>query len=104
MKKNSNENLKNYAIWYYLKYFPSIKKLEQKLLLKSNNVVIVNKILKEIYNIFVEENIIYSLIKTYYEKWKNQNYIKNNLKLKLFDSTIIEKSLKKFFSNGTSNL
>jgi hypothetical protein len=29
--KYDYERLKNYAIWYYFKYFPSAKKLKEKL-------------------------------------------------------------------------
>jgi len=30
-KKEISQKIINYAIWYYLKYFPSINKIKQKL-------------------------------------------------------------------------
>jgi hypothetical protein len=30
-KKEISQKIVNYAIWYYLKYFPSINKIKQKL-------------------------------------------------------------------------
>lgn len=113
-----SEKIINYAIWYYLKYFPSKKKLENKLIEKfwekSENwqkfwwiwKTEIDFIFEEkLRNILQEEQIIESKIRGFIEKGKSKNYIKFNLLQKLFDCDLINKYLEiSFFSWEKENL
>ncbi len=96
-KKEISQKIVNYAIWYYLKYFPSVWKVRQKLTQKFWPESEKGKkywgifdedidyILKEkMWNIIVEKEIIASKIQNYIDKGKNLNYIKSKLREKLF--------------------
>lgn len=87
-----SQKIIDYAIWYYLKYFPSPKKLERKLVEKfwpnsENwqkywwiNSEEINYILKEkLRNIIQEEEVIQSKIRVLKNKWKSKKYIKQKL-------------------------
>jgi hypothetical protein len=87
-----SQKIIDYAIWYYLKYYPSPKKLEFKLKMKFwpesekgkkywwINTDEINYILKEkLKNIIQEEEVIQSKIRVYKDKWKSKLYIKQKL-------------------------
>lgn len=100
MKKiiQDKEVLKNYAIFYYLKYFPSIKKLEEKLWEKSwwdKNLI--SQIIESLKSIVDEKTNIENRIKYMLDRHKNLNYIKQNLMQKKFDKAFVEEILKVFF-------
>ena len=53
------ERLKSYSLWYYFRYYPSNKKLENKLLEKTeNNIDLVNIVIWDIEHLFIEDEII----------------------------------------------
>ena len=113
-----SQRITDYAIWYYLRYYPSKKKLKQKLEEKFwpnsekgkkfwwINEDVINFILEEkLKNIIQEKEVCYSKINSLINKWKNINYIKNNLIQKLFEKDIIENILiEKFYSEEKSIL
>jgi len=116
-KKEISQKIINYAIWYYLKYFPSINKLKQKLDFKfwpnsekgkkywwifedDINFIVNNKL----WDILVEKQIITSTINNYINKWKNLYYIKSKLNEKWFNSEEYLEILSKDFNSDNSSL
>ncbi len=106
-----SQKIVDYAIWYYMKYYPSPKKLTQKLIEKfgekSENgkkywwiwQEEIDYILQEkLRNILQEEFVIESKIRTYKNKWKSQMYIKQKLFERGEDKELIEKYLQEAFS------
>jgi len=88
------ERLKNYALWYYLRFYPSTNRLREKLLEKSwDNLDLPNIIISEMKNIIKEEEVIKAKISNFLNKNKNLNYIKQKLREKKFDKDICEKIL-----------
>lgn len=108
MKKTitTQQRLKDYALWYYFRYFPSNKKLENKLLEKTEqNRELVMQVLSEISHLLQEKEIIRSKIKNYLFKNKNLNYIKQKLREKLFPNNTVEEILNsEFLEEGKSIL
>lgn len=95
-------HFKNYAIKYYLKYYPSKNKLLERLTQKFKiSLEIANKIILELEedNIILEEKVIEEKIKHLISKWKNVNYIKINLIKKQFNQKIILEKLNKYSQN-----
>ncbi len=101
-----SQRIIDYAIWYYLRYYPSknklYKKLEEKFWWNSENAKKywgikdkeINFILGEkLRNIIQEKEVCFAKIKSLQEKWKNINYMKNNLRQKLFEKDMIENIL-----------
>jgi SOS response regulatory protein OraA/RecX len=90
----TKERGKNYALWYYFRYFPSNKRLIEKLNIKTeDNNELVQEIYTEIKHLLQEEEIIRTKISNYINKNKNKSYIKNNLRQKLFNQETIERLL-----------
>ena len=59
--KNMNynfENLKNYALWYYFRYFPSSKKLLEKLNEKSKNNELSLKVFENISHLVNDKQVV----------------------------------------------
>ncbi|NUJ97923.1 hypothetical protein HGA92_04015 [Candidatus Gracilibacteria bacterium] len=108
MKKiiQDKEVLKNYAIFYYLKYFPSIKKLEEKLGEKSGgDKNFISQIIESLKSIIDEKTNIENRIKYMLDRHKNLSYIKQNLMQKNFDKALVEEILKRdFLKDGESLL
>jgi len=90
--KEISQKIVDYAIWYYLRYFPSINKVRQKLKEKfwpesekgkkywgifEDDIDYI--ILEKMKNILCEKQIITSKINNYINKWKNTFYIKSKL-------------------------
>jgi len=93
----SYESLRNYALNYYLRYYPSIKKFREKLLKKSLwDEKIVNEILKSMENVIVEKLVIESKIRLYIARNKNLAYIKS----KLFEKGFEKEELQKILQNN----
>lgn len=106
-----SQKIIDYAIWYYLKYYPSIAKLKQKLKEKfwpksengkkygwiSDEEIdyIINEKLK---NILQEEEVIKSKIRNYKEKWKSKLYIKQKLYERQEPKELIEQFLDETFN------
>ena len=85
------DGLKEYALWYYFRYFPSNKKLENKLLEKSNyREDLVDSILNDIDPLLKEDEIIKDKIKNYVLRNKNLSYIREKLLEKFFPKDKVE--------------
>ncbi len=100
MKKliQNKEVLKNYAIEYYLKYFPSTQKLSEKLCEKfSWDKEIIAEILGSLKSIIDEKTNIENRIRYMLDRHKNLNYIKQNLSQKKFDKALVDEILKLYF-------
>lgn len=104
-KKSSNlksmtfEFLRNYALNYYLRYYPSTKKLKEKLLKKSNHdEKLVLDVIKSMNNIIVEKQVIESKIRLYLQRNKNLSYIKSKLFEKWFEKEEFEEILNDNFN------
>ena len=96
---NDPKILKNYAIWYYSKYLPSINKLKSKLIRKNPDNKVVRVILIELNELFKENEIISSQIRNYFDNGKSEKYIRQKLLLKWFEIEMIEKNLLSVDSN-----
>jgi len=92
-----SQKIIDYAIWYYLKYYPSISKLKQKISQKFGKnspnwekygwieSEEIEYIIKEsLRNIINEKEVLKAKIKNFVDRWKNKNYIKSNLLQKGF--------------------
>ncbi len=92
------EYLKNYAINYYLRYYPSKKKLEEKLMKKSkDDMILVKKVLNDLNSFIIENQVIEAKIRYYIQKNKNLAYIKSKLFEKWFKKEDYEKILQENF-------
>jgi len=87
------ETLKNYALWYYLRYYPSIWKLVKKLEQKTQNKENIKKLLIELKDDFREEYLLEIKIWELLDKWKSQRFIISKLIQKDFKKDDIEKIL-----------
>ncbi len=87
-----SQKIIDYAIWYYLKYYPSPKKLERKLLEKFweqsengkkywgiHSVELEYIIEEKLKNIIQEKEVIESKIRSYKQRGKSKQYIKQKL-------------------------
>ena len=106
-----SQKIVDYAIWYYLKYFPSKKALEKKLFEKfwSNSEKwkiywwIWGKEIDFILNqkmssIIFEEEVAKSKIRNYIEKNKNFSYIKTKMFQKYFDKELVLRILREEYN------
>ncbi|MCK9272298.1 RecX family transcriptional regulator [Candidatus Gracilibacteria bacterium] len=87
------ETLKNYALWYYLRYYPSIGKLVKKLEQKTQNKENIKKLLIELKDDFREEYLLEIKIGELLDKGKSQRFIISKLIQKDFKKDDIEKIL-----------
>lgn len=97
MKTYTFDSLKNYALWYYFKYFVSPKRLMQKLREKSKDTDLPEKVFENISHLIDEKQVISDKIRLYLLANKNYTYIKNKLAEKLFDKTLVKEILEKDF-------
>lgn len=97
MKKYNFDSLKNYALWYYFKYFVSPKRLLQKLKEKEKDTNLPEKVFENIKHLIDEKQIIGDKIRLYLLANKNYTYIKNKLSQKLFDKDLVKEVLQKDF-------
>lgn len=91
------DRLKNYALWYYFRYFPSTNRLKEKLLEKSLDEELSQKVLKNISWLINEKQVIWDKIRLYLMRNKNLKYIKQKLLEKKFDKELINEILEKDF-------
>lgn len=57
--------LRNYAEWYYTKYFPSRRMLYEKLLSRSEERELVDRVMTDLGGLIVEDRVIESRIHAY---------------------------------------
>ena len=106
-----SQKIVDYAIWYYLKYFPSKKALEKKLFEKfwpnyeKWNIYwwIWEKEIDFILNqkmssIIFEEEVAKSKIRNYIEKNKNFSYIRTKMFQKYFDKELVLRILREEYN------
>jgi len=90
----SFESFRNYALNYYLRYYPSIKKFREKLYNKSGgDEKLVSEVVESMESIIVEKQVIESKIRLYIARNKNLNYIKSKLFEKWFEKEMYEEIL-----------
>jgi SOS response regulatory protein OraA/RecX len=85
--------LRNYAEWYYTKYFPSRNMLLEKLSARSEEREVVERVMADLASLIVEENVIESRIHGYLSQGKTARYIRWKLLQKKFDSALIDNLL-----------
>lgn len=101
----SKEKLKEYALWYYFKYFPSKRRLFDKVFSKSwKDESLSTSILWEIDHLIDEEKNIESRIHFCLDRNKNKRYIMTNLLTKGYDKYIVEKKLKQLLEEKWGSL
>lgn len=103
-KKYDAERLKNYALWYYFKYFPSVKKLNQKMTEKSLDADLTKKVFESIAHLCEEQRVMEDKIRLYLLRNKNARYIKTQLVAKGFEKEMIENFLQKEFFDEQKSL
>jgi len=82
-------SLRNYAEWYYTRYFPSICVLREKILKKSHDPILTDQVMEQIQPLFVEKNIIESRVHDYIWKGKTPYYIQQKLLQKKFEPSLV---------------
>jgi SOS response regulatory protein OraA/RecX len=85
--------LKNYALWYYTSYYPSMWFLKGKLEEKSKDSELIKSIISEFKSNFNEDNLLETLIQNLLDKWKSHNFISQKLTLDKFEKKDIERIL-----------
>ncbi len=85
--------LRNYAEWYYTKYFPSRKMLYEKLLFHSEEEDLVERVMADLSSLIVEDKVIESRIHTYLSLGKTARYIRTKLAQKKFDMALVDQFL-----------
>lgn len=99
----TEESLMNYAAWYAMRYFPSLRKLREALMKKSmNNEVLVASVMKEMSEYISEERTVDGLVRMYTEQSKTRPYIEQKLKLKKFGEDIIIATLDSYWDSFIS--
>lgn len=96
---------KDYTLWYYFRYFPSVNRLKEKLNEKTqNNTELVDKIFNENWNLFNDLDVLDSKVQNLLFRNKNKNYIITNLLQKKFIKEDIINTLEKYTEIGKSIL
>lgn len=98
------ESLRNYALWYYFRYFPSKNKLNQKLLEKWKDLELSKKIILSLENIIDEKSVLIDKINLLLLRNKNYNYILTNLMQKWFEKEMIIFELENKFDASNKSL
>jgi hypothetical protein len=76
---------KDYTLWYYFRYFPSINRLKEKLNEKTqNNTELIDLIFKDTRDLFNDIDVLDSKVQNLLFRNKNKNYIITNLLQKRF--------------------
>ncbi|MDD2907666.1 MAG: RecX family transcriptional regulator [Candidatus Gracilibacteria bacterium] len=110
-----SQKIIDYAIWYYLKYYPSPKKLKSKLKEKFgpdsekgqkyggiSDEEIDYIVGEKLSNIVQEDEVIRSKIRVLKERGKSKLYIKQKLYERQEDKELIENYLEEYFLEGES--
>lgn len=102
--KYNFDTLKNYALWYYFKYFPSSKRLIEKLNEKSFDTKLSKKVFENIKHLINERQVIWDKIRLFLLRNKNLKYIKLKLLEKWFDKVLVEEILQNDFLEDWKSL
>lgn len=102
--KYNFDTLKNYALWYYFKYFPSSKRLIEKLNEKSFDTELSKKVFENIKHLINERQVIWDKIRLFLLRNKNLKYIKLKLIEKWFDKVLVEEILQNDFLEDWKSL
>lgn len=102
--KYNFDTLKNYALWYYFKYFPSSKRLIEKLNEKSFDTELSKKVFENIKHLINERQVIWDKIRLFLLRNKNLKYIKLKLLEKWFDKNLVEEILQNDFLEDWKSL
>lgn len=102
--KYNFDTLKNYALWYYFRYFPSRKKLLEKLKEKSQDREVSQKVFENISHLFQEEQVIWDKIRLYLLRNKNLKYITGKLLEKWFEKDVVQEILENNFLHEWESL
>lgn len=97
------QRLKNYAEWYYFRYFPSDKKLLQKLQQKGSEED-AQKVFSDMKHLLVEDRTLESLIENYIFRHKNFRYITQKMREKGFPTEKVENYLMQYKESWESLL
>lgn len=99
------QRCKDYTLWYYFRYYPSINRMRSKLNEKTlHNQELVDRVFDDIWNLFDDIPVLESRVQNLLFRNKNKNYIRTNLRQKLFNSEDIQVILNKFTVQGESVL
>ncbi len=85
--------LRNYAEWYYTKYFPSCRTLREKLVRKCEDTELVERVMSDLSPLFVEEKIIESRVHAYVGQGKTTRAIRQKLLEKKYDKDLVNAAL-----------
>ncbi len=96
-KAYTPQRLKDYALWYYFRYYPSNKKLLRKLQEKGN-ADDAKQVFEAIKHLLQEEEIIQAKIDNYIFHNKNYRYIRQKMREKLFPKEKTEAYLENYLS------
>ncbi len=102
-KKYTTQRLKDYALWYYFRYYPSNNRLLQKLKEKGSEQDS-ETVFQEIKHLLQEDQIIASKIDNYIFRNKNYRYIRQKMREKLFPIEKVESYLEKYLESWESIL
>lgn len=102
-KKYSPQRLKDYALWYYFRYYPSNNRLIQKLREKGAEEDSLS-VFKEIQHLTQEDEIIKAKIDNYIFRNKNYRYIRQKMREKLFPREKVEAYLEEYINTWESIL
>jgi len=91
----SPQRLRDYALWYYFHYYPSNKRLLEKLSEKGRREDAL-RVFSDIEHLLQEDDIIASKIENYIFLHKNYKYIRNKMFEKGFPKDKIESFLEKY--------
>lgn len=104
MNYNNENTLRDYALWYYFRYYPSNKRIENKLFEKSKDKGLVDTVILSISHLFQEDQILAAKIDNYIYRNKNYRYIENKMREKLFPSEKVQVYLEKYRNSWESLL
>ena len=85
--------LRNYAEWYYTKYFPSCRTLREKLVRKCEDAELVDRVMTDLSPLFVEDKIIESRVHAYVGQGKTTRAIRQKLLEKKYDPVMVDAAL-----------
>lgn len=93
----TEESLMNYAAWYAMRYFPSLRKLREALMKKSGgNEGLVQSVMAQMGEYISEERTVDGLVRMYVEQSKTRPYIEQKLKAKKFAPEVIASVLEAY--------